>query len=573
MRRIFEIMKKHFWLYSFGLVFAALCWALRELLVARLLRDLFDASVLKNMTDLTGILTTGILYLVILSVCQPFFFYLLQRATIKIGAGFRLKLYNKVQSLTIKYFKSEHSGNLISRLTNDVNTFEQGYNLHIPTVLTFFFSGLGAIIFMFFLDYRLALVSLITGSLSLVISALYARPLRRVGRLIQERLGFLTENFSDIYAGIQVIKSFNLYSILLKKFGKSNQDVYQAAMTRVKRNSELVTLNGLARMIDILGYIIVGAYFAFNGWVSVGTIIAISQLKNPVMRLFMQMGNLIANIQAALAAGDRIFEVLEVAEEPEKYQHLQTPEKISQDKAIILKNVDFGYNPVEKLFQGLSLEIKRGSKVALVGLSGSGKSTLFKILLGFYPAEKGEILINGKSMGQHNLQELREMIAYVPQNAYLFTGTIMENICYGNPRAVDEEVIQAAKIANAHEFISSFDNGYQTLVGEKGTQLSGGQRQRIAIARAVLKDTTILLLDEATSSLDTEAERLVQEALDRLTQGRTTLVIAHRFATIRDADEIIVLSDGQVKEQGRHADLMSLTDGIYRHLYELTEAS
>lgn len=573
MRRIFEVIKKHFGIYLIGLIFSALFLTFRDLLVARLLRDLFDAAVLKSMDTLSQALITGITILVILSACQPFFFYLLQRATIKIGTSFRQRLYNKVQSLTIKYFKSEHSGNLISRLTNDVNTFEQGYNLHIPTVVMFIFSGIGAVVYMFYLDYRLALISLITGSISLIVSALYARPLRRIGRLIQDRLGILTESFSDIFAGIQVIKSFNLYSILLNKFAEKNQDVYSAAITRVKRNSELVTLNGLARMIDILGYIVVGAYFAFNGWVSVGTIIAISQLKNPVMRLFMQIGNLIGNIQAALASGDRIYEVLEQAEEPDNYPHLTTSEMTSKDKALVLKDVDFGYSPTEKLFNGLSLDVKRGSKVALVGLSGSGKSTLFKILLGFYPPKRGEILINGRSMSKDKLRELRKLIAYVPQNAYLFTGTIMENIRYGNLKATEEEVLQAAKAANAHEFISAFEEGYQTPVGEKGTQLSGGQRQRIAIARAVLKDTPILLLDEATSSLDTEAERLVQEALDRLAQGRTTLVIAHRFATIRDADEIMVIADGQVKERGQHADLMSLADGIYRHLYELTEAS
>ncbi len=571
MKKIFNAIREHIWIYILGLLLAALCLGARDIIMAVIFRVLFDASVDADMTQLLDGLRIGITWLVVLSMLQPIFWYIFQRVTIKIGTSFRFRLYNKVKGLTIKYFQDEHSGNLISRLTNDVNVFEQGFNFHIPNLVLFFFSGIGSVIFMFWLDVRLALVSMLTGSVGLIISALYAKPLRRVGRLVQDRLGFMTESFSDIYAGIQVIKSFNLYSRLIKKFTNRNEDVYQATITRVKRNSELATFNSLARWLDILGYIVVGAYFAMKGWVSVGTIIAITQLKVPVMRLFLQIGNIIANIQASLAAGDRIFEVLEQDDEPETYSQLAISENQPEDKTVIVRNLDFGYNAEEILFESLNLEVAKDKKIALVGPSGGGKSTIFKLLLGFYPPKRGEIVINSHSMGCSRLKELRENIAYVPQNAYLFTGTIADNIRYGNLEAAEEQVIEAAKIANAHDFIMEFDKGYDTMVGEKGAQLSGGQRQRIAIARAVLRDAPILLLDEATSSLDTESEHLVQEALDRLAAGRTTLVIAHRFATIEDADEILVIAEGKVKERGTHEYLMNQKDGVYRNLVELTK--
>lgn len=355
---------------------------------------------------------------------------------------------------------------------------------------------------------------------------------------------------------------------MASKFANINRQVYHDSLKKVKTTAILDSLNVLGKMLDTIGVVGVGSYFVFKGKVSIGTIIAIWQLKNPILNFFNRLSNLIAEIQIALAGAERIFEVMDESEEPKKYQHLEVKIIPNLDKAIIFENVDFGYLPNQWVLKNLSFEVKKGKKVALVGASGEGKSTIFKLLMGFYPPDKGTIIVDGLSLASTELSEIRKKIAYVPQNAYLFNGTIMENIRYGKVDATEEEIIRAAKIANAHDFITSFENGYHTLVGERGAQLSGGQRQRIAIARAVLKDAPILLLDEATSALDAESEYLVQEALDRLAEGRTTLIIAHRLSTIKNVDEILVIDGGYVKERGTHEELMAIEQGIYRTLYK-----
>ncbi|MCK4259538.1 MAG: ABC transporter ATP-binding protein [Halanaerobiales bacterium] len=577
MRRIFKAMKNTVWMYSIGLLGASLCFAFRGVLMAKIMKDLYDAAEAGDFDLLVRCLLIDCAYILITAILNPIFFYMIDRACFRTTGGVQRMLYDKVKVLPIQYFKNEHSGNLISKLTNDITVFEQAYFGGFTNVIFAGFGCIGAMVYMFMLDYRLALIGLVTGSAGLIINALYAKPLRLVARKIQDRLGFLNETFTDMYNGISVIKSYNLYSTIAKKYLKKNEDVYKASVTLVKRNAELATFNNLARWLDILGYILVGAYFAINGWVTIGTIIALSQLKNPVMNFFRQLGGLIANLQASLAAGDRIWEVLDQPEEPKVYSNLGTPDKINTDYAVFLKDLSFSYQEDEKVIDKLSLEVKKGTKVALVGPSGGGKSTIFKLLMGFYQPECGEIVVNGKSLNEEELSSLRDDISYVPQNAHLFTGTIIDNIKYGNKDATEEDIIRAAKIANAHEFISAFEKGYDTMVGERGAQLSGGQRQRIAIARAVLKDAPILLLDEATSSLDTETESLVQQALDRLSEGRTTLVIAHRLATVQDSDEILIIDEGKLKERGSHIELLAIENGLYQSLhtqqYRLGEAS
>lgn len=568
MKKMLMIMKGNRLQFFGNLIVASTIFACRSNLFAKMLKDLFDATVALDLEMLIKAMTFNLTLIVGIGMLQPVFWYFSQKAAIRVTASVREQMFARVKNLPIQYFKNEHSGDLISRFNNDIQEFEQGYVAHISNLFVTIAGGIGAVIYMYMLDYRIATITLLTSVVGLIINALYAKPLRRIGEKIQNRLSGLTQAFSDIYAGLHVVKSFNLQEIIVDKFLGRNNEVFQASMMRVRRNSELTALNHLTRWLDILGYVLIGAYFAIQGWVTVGVIMAISQLKNPINWVFTEIGMFITGIQAALAAGDRIMDLIEREEEPEVYAHLTTSSDGADDYAVILENVHFGYQDGQKLINNLSFKVKKGTKVALAGPSGGGKSTIFKLLLGFYPPACGEIVINGQSLGTAELNTIREQMSYVPQNAHLFTGTIEENIRYGNEKASEEDVIRAARIANAHEFIMGFDEGYKTMVGERGAQLSGGQRQRIAIARAVLKDAPILLLDEATSSLDTEAEHVVQDALDKLSAGRTTIVIAHRFATIQDADEIFVIAEGMIKEHGNHDELLARATSLYKNLYE-----
>jgi ATP-binding cassette, subfamily B, bacterial len=293
--------------------------------------------------------------------------------------------------------------------------------------------------------------------------------------------------------------------------------------------------------------------------------LAVINLLNGVVFMFTSLGNFIAQIQGSLAGANRVFELLDEPVEPERYVLKKTEDTAAM---VELQDIGFSYNGTDRVLDGVSLSIGKGQMAALVGPSGGGKSTVLKMLLGYYPPQEGNIVVNAKSIGQYSLTELRDMMAYVPQDAYLFDGTVEENIWYGRPKATREEVIAAAEAANAHGFITELPEGYATKVGERGTRLSGGQKQRIAIARALLKNAPILLLDEATSALDSESEQLVQDALNRLMQGRTTIAVAHRLSTIRHADVIYVIEGGEVVEKGNHTELAE-GEGLYNRLYEL----
>jgi ATP-binding cassette subfamily B protein len=298
-------------------------------------------------------------------------------------------------------------------------------------------------------------------------------------------------------------------------------------------------------------------------------LLALVQLNNPVQNLVYSLGGTVSRIQGALAAGDRILGVLDAEPEPARYPRaLGQPVGARHDGVVAFEEVTFSYGDERPVLQGLSFDIREGQIAALVGPSGSGKSTIFRLLMGHYPVGSGGIAVLDKPIYAYDLSELRDVSAFVPQDAYLYSGSVLENIRYGNLDASEEDVIAAARASYAHDFILELPAGYETRVGERGARLSGGQRQRIAIARALLKNAPILLLDEATSALDSESEALVQQALNALMRGRTTIAIAHRLSTIENADVIYVVDGGRVVDQGKHRELVR-KDGLYRHLYEL----
>jgi ATP-binding cassette, subfamily B, bacterial len=537
-----------------------------QLLMAALIKDMFDAIVINELSSLIRVVRNyGIITLLVVGI-SPLFSYGLGYSVAKTTGNIRKTLFKHLQHLPVSFYKENHSGDLISRLTNDVAQAEGAYYQPLINFAANLIAGVSMIIYLAILDWRLSMVSVALIIIVTIVNVIYAKKLRIVSTQVQTNLGTMTERLSDVLAGGLVIKTFNLYSVMAGKFEKANDDVYNCGVKRVSKNSQLSVINFLVNMGGLFVLLSLASYLSIQGYVTVGVIIASVQIQMSASYMFRSLGGYIDKIQTSLAAADRVFEIIDNPVE-QNYEGDHSQEASNCNNAIIFENVDFGYQDDENILKGLSLNVERGSITALVGPSGEGKSTILKLIMGFYDLRGGDISVEGISLSGKGLGYIRDKIAYVPQEAYLFSGTIAENIGFGVDNPSMDNIIKAAQIANAHEFIEKLEHGYDTLVGERGAHLSGGQRQRIAIARAVLKNAPILLLDEATSALDTESEYLVQEALNKLMEGRTTLVIAHRLSTIQNADKILVIKEGSIREEGNHNQLLSTKQGIYRQLY------
>lgn len=552
-------------LYIAGVLLITLVSAALQVATAYMLKEMFEGVVALSWSQMLAGFKTGVFVILAIVAVAPVGMWLFFSSAARITARIRTTLFEHIQRLPLALLRGKHSGDLVSRLTNDIVTAEQAYSGTISSFVIQFFSGLACGCYLLILDWRLFIYVVSLGICGLLVSTCFAQKLRRLGQVIQQRIGELTQIQEDLLRGLLVIRSFNLADYFLRKYLDKNSQVYRSSLQRVRTNALVITLNELIGMVlSAFGLIFIGTYLAIKGEVSFGVIVGAVQLAFPLSQMFSSVGQMLTSIQASLAAADRIFEVLDQPLEPESYA-LDAPQQVQG--YVALYNVVFGYQSDRPVLNGINLIVNEGEVVALVGPSGGGKSTILKLLLGFYCPQQGSIVIAGKPISRLTLEQVRAQIAYVPQDAYLFTGTIADNIRYGRPDASTEEIVAAAKAANAHDFITAFEHGYETMVGERGTQLSGGQRQRIAIARAILKDAPILLLDEATSSLDSESESLVQEALERLMMGRTTLVIAHRLSTVQNADRIVVVNQGRVVEEGTHHELLRVENGLYRKLY------
>ncbi len=557
-------MGKSFIPYSFGLLVISIFGLLMQVFLSLIFKDMFDAITAKEWVTMINAIKKYGIYVIIIFATYPIFTYMAQCSAAVTTGNIRKNVFSKVNVLPLTFIKGRHSGELVSRLTNDINEVEKAYSNYFIDFSSRILMGIGTLIFTFILDWRLGGISIATGGLSLFVNIYYAKVLKNMSLKIQENLSKLNERLTDLLEGMHIIRSFNISNVILGKYNKNNTKVFEVSRDRVNQKAIVSAMNNIIGIISFGGIVGVGSYLAIKGEISVGVIIAVVQLQNGVSSLARGLGDFISELQGSLASADRLFEILDEEEEPESFQVIGDC-GIEENSEISFNNVSFEYDD-EKVLSELTFSVPKGKVYALAGPSGGGKSTIFKLLLNLYPPKEGNIGISGNSIANQPIRNIRKNIAYVPQDAYLFSGTIMDNIKHGREDATYEEVVNAAKMANAHDFIMNMEDKYDTFVGEKGTKLSGGQRQRIAIARAILKDAPLLLLDEATSSLDTESEKLVQEALNKLMSGRTTLVIAHRLSTIEDADEILILKDGKIAERGTHSELLEL-GGIYEGLY------
>ena len=504
--------------------------------------------------------------LVALIVFTPLGYWLYETSVVGGTANLRSCVFKSILRLKTRWLDSRHSGDLTSRTTNDIQEAEKAYSQNLIQLFEVLAQGIACTVVMIFVDWKLALPLIFLGFITVGGNRLLSRPMYRAAQAVQESLGAVTERISDIANGSQVIRMFDSRQAIEPKFLAQNEDAINKGLIRTKYAARVNAFNTFNSYLSFLIICVVGGILVIKGWYDFSTILLFTQLQGGVRYMFSAIGFTITDLQASLAGGGRVLEILDAPKEPENIELPAAPQ--GSRAAVEFEAVTFSYNGDEAALKDISLRVAPGETVALVGPSGGGKSTLFKLLLGYYTPGAGAITCSGRGLDEYTLEELRDKIAYVPQESYLFSGTIGENISLGKLGASQGEIEAAAQAAYAHDFIAQLPEGYETLVGERGSHLSGGQRQRIAIARAILKDAPLLLLDEATSSLDTESEEQVQMALARLLEGRSTLVIAHRLATIQDADRILVVAGGRLAEQGSHQELME-ANGIYRNLYDM----
>lgn len=481
----------------------------------------------------------------------------------------RRDLFRHMSSLPIEYYDQNHSGDSIFRLNSNVENMKRAYTNHCPNFLTAIFGGAASCVFILMMDVRIGLLSLVTCALTVFINVKYAKSLRALGGKIQRSESKLLSRLSDLIAGFRVIKLFDSGHHALGRYESAND---MTAALRVKRIARVGTLDSISNLLNFTNnfvLITIGAVMAAKGMTDFGTVFAILTVQSNVSGMLLNFGSSWGMMQESVAAADLIHEVWDV--DPEKYSADKRYDTDTSDEYLEFRDVCFSYADGESaVLDGLSFSVKKGTTAALVGPSGGGKSTVIKLIPEFYDLDSGSIYIDGRNIYSIPVSELRSMLSYVPQDAYLFDATVRENIGFGKPDATDDEIIAAAKAANAHEFIETLTDGYDTIVGERGEMLSGGQRQRIAIARAFLKNAPILLLDEATSALDNENEVIVQSSIEELMKNRTVIVIAHRLSTIENADVIYVIEHGKVVQKGTHEELKA-KPGTYAELVKLSK--
>ena len=564
-KKLKKYVKKYYILIILNILLALVSSAVSAAPVT-LIKRLFDRGI-------QGKDEKDILYaaggMILLSVLGAFLVYWTTILSGKISSSIYKNivddLYVKIQSLDMEYFSTTKVGELMTKVLNDpanVNTFI----LEFFEFLKYVFTAISYLVIAIRIDWKLTLGMFIVAPILMTTVKKYSKKLKKSGKERQEATGTLNSKLQETLSGIRVIRAFATEKQEIRNFKKISLELKKVVMKTVgynaKSNSVSEALNYVMMAILLLfgGYrILRGRVFTTGDFLTIMS--AIGSMYTPVRR----SANIYNSLSTNIPSIGRIFEILDVVPEIADAPDCVNFEEFKSD--ITFENADFSYKDSdEKVLKNINLVAKKGETVALVGNSGGGKSTLVNLIPRFFDVTGGKITIDGIDVKNYKIKSLRKKIGIVPQETFLFGGTILENIRYANQNASVEEVIEAAKMANAHEFIEKLEQGYETEIGERGIKLSGGQKQRISIARAILENPQILILDEATSALDNESEQLVQDALEKLMKGKTTFVIAHRLSTIINSDKIIVIQQGEIRETGTHEELLD-KDGIYKSLY------
>lgn len=486
-------------------------------------------------------------------------------------ADIRRDTYFKLITLPMNFFAQRRVGELNSRLSADLSQIQDAITTTLAEMIRQTIIFIGGIILLVLVSVKLTLALLAILPILVIVGVFFGRFIRKISRQAQDKLAESNTIVEETLQGISNVKAFVNETFEVGRYNKSIRDVVKIAMRGAKYRGFFASFIVFCLFGTIVAVVWYGSHLAQTGEISLSSMFTFILLSTFVGAAMGSFPELYATMQKAFGASERVLDILAEVHEPISIVAEENQIKNQIVGNLEFKNVVFSYPSRQEItvLNGVSFVAKTGEKVAIVGPSGAGKSTIAGLILRFYEPEGGQLLFDEKSSEQFSLTDIRNQVAIVPQDVLLFGGTIKENIAYGRLSASDQDIISAAKRANAHEFIMGFPEGYDTLVGERGVKLSGGQRQRIAIGRALLKDPAILILDEATSSLDSESERLVQEALEELMKNRTSIIIAHRLSTIREADKIVVLEKGIVIENGTHHELIQKEEGLYRYLSQL----
>ncbi|MCW6107021.1 ABC transporter ATP-binding protein [Clostridium sporogenes] len=508
-----------------------------------------------------------ILLLVLYIISAIFSFvqgYIMSSVAQKISYEFRREISEKINRMPIKYFDNKTHGEVLSRVTNDVDTVSQTLNQSMSQIITSVVTIIGVLIMMLSISWQMTIVALLILPVSMMIIMLVVKKSQKYFKAQQEDLGNINGHVEEIYGGHNIMKAFNREQEAIEEFDKINDKLYSSAWKSQFLSGMMMPIMSF---IGNIGYVLVsilGGWLAIKKTIEVGDILSFIQYVRSFTQPISQVAQIANVLQSTAASAERVFEFLEEEEEVKETENPVKLQKVSGE--VEFKNVKFGYNQDKIIINDFSARIKPGQKVAIVGPTGAGKTTIIKLLMRFYDVNKGGIFIDGHNINDFKRADLRKMFGMVLQDTFLFTGTIKENIAYGKLGASDEEIIKAAKSAHVHNFVETLPNGYDMELNEEASNISQGQKQLLTIARAILSDPKILILDEATSSVDTRTELLIQKAMENLMEGRTSFIIAHRLSTIRDADLILVMKDGDIIEQGNHEELLK-GKGFYYSLY------
>lgn len=577
MGKLFAYLRPHYVKLIFVVIFAVISTVFTVLgpKVLSKATDKLAEGVLNKVKDSGGIDFTYIgkiiAILIVMYIVSSIFSYLMGFIVSKVAQGtaydLRKSLAEKMNRLPLSYFDQHSSGDILSRVTNDIDTIATGLNQSLAQMITSVVSVIGVLIMMLTISWKMTLIALAILPVSFGLIGLVMRFSQIYYKQQQKSLGEVDGFVEEIYGGHEVVKAFNGEERAVKTFGSYNEELYRSAWKSQFFGSLMMPLANFVGNVGYVAVCILGGLLATGGAVSIGDIQAFIQYVRSFTQPISQLAQIITQLQSAAAASERVFEFLEAEELEEEQVTVSTKEVESLKANVEFSQVRFGYTEDKTIIQNFNLKVNAGQKIAIVGPTGAGKTTIVKLLMRFYELNGGQITIDGRPITGMSRSDLRSMFGMVLQDTWLFNGTIRDNLKYGCLDASDEEMEKACRDAHVYHYIKTLPDGFDTVLDESSSNISAGQKQLLTIARAFLKNPKILILDEATSSVDTRTELLIQQGMEKLTEGRTSFVIAHRLSTIKDADTIIVLNNGDIVETGSHDTLLK-EGGFYANLYQ-----